>query len=72
MQALVTNHLQNNFNTLKVHFSASFQQKTARTASRFQQVLHKMGRVSAGHHEALGGGASHGAYLQQVGAYRPS
>lgn len=43
MQVLVTNLLQKYFNTLKAHFSVSFQQKTARTASRFQQVLHKMG-----------------------------
>lgn len=42
MQVLVTNLLQKYFNTLKAHFSVSFQQKTARTASRFQQVLHKL------------------------------
>ena len=43
MQVLAINILQNYFNTLKVHFSVSFQQKTVRNADRFQQVLHKMG-----------------------------
>ena len=46
MQLLVINILQNQFNTLKVHISASFQQKTAPARSRFQQLFHKMQRAT--------------------------
>ena len=46
MQILIINILQNHFNTLKVHISASFQQKTAPVKSRFQQLFHKMQRAT--------------------------